>query len=173
MIVFVLITFAVEPVFSQQTEDWSELFPEMDGCDRTVRPMTKNDSVIEQSAVYTANDKLKTNSALSARSSICGTVTLRSIPSIRKIKAESYKRYRPLPFYRKIRIKNYVAYKSTPKCGNDNSRGSIEVLFDEDKSLTIHAYKHHGTILGYAEKVNYKKINRSMSIFVKSNSFQF
>ena len=64
----------------------------------------------------------------------------------------------------------YEAYKNSPQCGNDDWQGSIEVVFDKDKSLSVSANRGSNLILDFANNADYESLKKSMNRFMQDNS---
>lgn len=144
-----------------QTDDWSRLFPEISGCQRTIQPLTRSGEVIEQIAVYKREDD---------KNYKCGSITLRIAPKSRQSAAKDFNASSFNPFRRKIVIKDFDAYTASPLCGNDEWRGSTTVYFDEDKVLIASAQRGTNRILDFPETADYAMLKKSMDEFVKNKT---
>jgi hypothetical protein len=144
-----------------QTVDWSELFPEISGCERMIQPLTRSGEVIEQIAVYNREDD---------KNYKCGAIILRIAPKSRQSAAKIYKTFGFSLFKRKITVKDFVAYTASPQCGNDDWQGSTTVYFDEDKSLIVSAQRGTNRILEFPETADYALMKKSMDELVKNKT---
>lgn len=151
-----------------QTADWSALFPEIPGCERIIQPLTQNGEVFEQAAIY-EREGYKNNKNENYFG--CGSIALRFAPSARKSAREN-STIADFPLRQPIQIKNFEAYHSSPLCGNDDSRGSTAVYFDEDKVLIVSAYRGAEKILEFAQNADYELLKKSMKKLVKNKSKQ-
>lgn len=147
--------------------DWSELFPEIPNCERVIQPLTQNNEVFEQIAVY-EREGYKNNKNENYFG--CGSITLRFEPFARKKAREDFKRSDYLPFRQVFRIKELDAYSESPQCGNDVWMGSTAIYFDEDKALILSAYLGADKILKFAQSADYLLIEKSMNKLVKNQS---
>ncbi len=161
--------FAPLRVAAQKSEDidWSELFPEFPGCQRTIQPLVRTGETSYQTAVYKPQNPEKFNPPTYYG---CGTIALRYAPGERKTETANFKPQLENPFFRKRKIKSFDAYTVTPLCGNDDSSGSTRVYFDEDKVLIISAMRGAGNLLEFAETADYDRLKSAIDEFVKRQS---
>lgn len=159
--------FSANAVFAQKSEmkDWSDLFPEIAGCERNVQPLTKNGEIYEQTAVYQPFEE-KGNKSSGFWG--CGEITLRFEPSAGRTASEAFSKEPSNPFNKKLKVKNFDAYRSSPFCGNDIWRETIRVFFDEDKVLIIKAKKGVGSILRFVETADYELLKKAIDVFIQS-----
>ena len=152
-------------VFAQKSEnmDWTDLFPEIPGCERIIEPLTQTGKIFEQTARYqpSRNDNPRIYYG-------CGSITLRFEPSARKSASVNFSKQPNFPFTRKQTVKTFDAYTDSPLCGNDDWRGSIRVYFDEDKVLIVSAKRGAGDILKFAETADYELMKETIDKFVKA-----
>lgn len=159
--------FSANTIFAQKSKmkDWSHLFPEIQGCERTFEPLVKNGEIIEQTAVYRPQS-VKENEAQIYYG--CGVITLRFQPSARKDADLSYSDQGYNPFIRKQKVKTFDAYSESPMCGNDEWRGMLRVYFDEDKVLIVRAKRGVGDIFQFAENADYGLMKKTIDEFIKA-----
>jgi hypothetical protein len=164
LLLFICAGTSVE-VFSQnsakqiQAADWSDLFPEIPNCDRTIQPISRNGEVVEQTANYDwANYKGEKNQYYYG----CGSITLRYAPNARQSARESSSTLN-FPMNVPIRVKTFEAYQSSPMCGNDNWLGSTAVYFDENMALFVTANLNAYKIIEFAQEVDYKLLKKRLN----------
>jgi hypothetical protein len=127
-------------------DEWSALFPEIPGCVKTVARRTNTNNATELTANYQAADHP------------CGSITLRREQNL----LQNRKKWETSLFLRWVKVKSFEALESTPLCGNDDWIETVEVFFSENMSMTISAYRWHPSILDFAQKADYKTMEKQM-----------
>jgi hypothetical protein len=149
--------------------DWSALFPEIAGCERSIRPLSRTGEIFEQTAVYR---RAGFKNAQNENYLPCGSIALRVMPGARKAAAENFKQLLPVPFRRKTMIGSFDAYSVSPLCGNDNRMGSLTVYFDADKALIVDAYRGAGSLWSFSRTADFEGLKKSMDELVENMSQQ-
>lgn len=150
-----------------QHEDWSALFPEIPHCERVIQPLKQKGEIFEQTAVYEREDYQKFKNQPHYFG--CGSITIRSASLARKAARENFA-VNNFPMTQKFQIKTFEAYRNSPLCGNDISIGSIEVYFDEDKVLIVHAFVRAHKILDFAQNADYDLMKESMNRLINDKT---
>jgi hypothetical protein len=173
-VIILLGSLNVDETFSQQSTDakqnqstdWSELFPEIPGCERQIQPIKQNSEVWDQAAVY-ERENYKNNQSENYFG--CGSITLRFEPLARETARKSPD-FIDFPLRQSLKIKNFYAYQVSPMCGNDFWMGATTVYFDKDKILTVSANMGAEKILEFARNADYELMKKSMNKLVSETS---
>lgn len=123
----------------KQTEDWSDLFPEIPNCVRKISPIQRDIYAISQTAEYTQHGLL----------CISISYTLKLPNKDGKYEINKFEEF---PWIRKIKVLNFDAFQISSICGNDPSPGSIIVNIDRNKSVSITSYEYEYLITGEPSK---------------------
>jgi hypothetical protein len=143
--------FIIATVTSIQAQiDWSPAFPEFVGCSRTISKAIQMGQAVEQSAEYKVGDRP------------CGSIVLRREPRLLETKRRLYTPWHEYYPSTWITFRGFDAFRGTPLCGVDEWQGTLEIFFENDKTLTVSSYRLGPSIMDFANTTDFRQLSRAM-----------
>jgi hypothetical protein len=130
---------------AQAVDDFSSVFPAIEGCTRKVESLKRDGSIIAQDASYDG----------------CGSVSILIVPGTRRAREANWHEYFPT---QKMKVQGYDAWQNSPLCGNDPWLGGIDVYFSDDGVLRASAMLGGAALLDFAKTADYRAIRRMAQV---------